>query len=109
MPRSSTTLRPFLTPVTDPCRRLSSPLKALYEAREVEDLDAWLAQLETTARGWLEAVVGLLEAQVEGTAEVADYRRRWLSSQSPDAVFSAFSSARKHHDILRETMVSECR
>lgn len=91
------------------CNRLSSPLETLHETAEVDDLDEWLAQLEITAQAWLLAVDALFQAHIEGTPEVADYRRRWLSSQSPDAVFPAFSSARKHHDTLIETIVSQCR
>ena len=91
------------------CSRLTGFPDELHQAPEHERLDAWLTRLEETAEGWLGAIDALLAAQVEGPEAVAEYRRRWLSLEAPEAPLPAFGSARGRHEALRERLARRCR
>ncbi|PXX99741.1 DUF3080 family protein [Halomonas sp. LBP4] len=91
------------------CSRLSGFPDALHQSPEHARLEAWLARLEKTARGWLGAIDELLAAQTEGPEPVADYRRRWLSLEAPEAPLPAFDAARERHESLREELARRCR
>lgn len=91
------------------CNRLDQAPGAILGSAERERVDAWLARLEGTARGWLESIDALLEAQVEGPPAARQYRRQWLSLTTSDAPLPAFASAMNRHAALRESLAERCR
>ncbi|MBS9405151.1 DUF3080 family protein [Halomonas sp. TRM85114] len=91
------------------CSRLEAFTPALAQRQETQQLAAWLERLETAGTTWLGAIDALLEAHIEAPDAVRAYRRRWLSLETAEAPFPAFTAAKERHQALRLSLAERCR
>ncbi|WP_444677183.1 hypothetical protein [Halomonas sp. E19] len=90
------------------CRALSVSSSELKRRLDDTPASAWLDDLDQLASRWLVAIDALLESHLEAPAAVAEYRRRWLSLEQPDAPLPALRRARSEHQQHWQALSARC-